>query len=199
MHLSRKAFDVLCLLLSRRPTVVAKEDLFKAVWPDTFVTDANLNVVIGEIRRALGDSAHAPQFIRTAHGVGYAFCSEAADDDAAAHAPVPSTPSRAWLVAGERTFQLSPGENVIGRDMQCHVWLDDAGVSRRHASLRLTASGAVLRDLQSTNGTFVDQGQINGEVTLADGDRIGIGEVELEFREAANEPPATKRISRKGR
>ena len=49
------------------------------IWPDTFVVDANLNVLIGEIRRTLADDAQRPLFIRTVHGIGYAFCAEAAD------------------------------------------------------------------------------------------------------------------------
>jgi DNA-binding winged helix-turn-helix (wHTH) protein len=74
IRLSPKAFDLLCALLARRPDVLSKNDLLSAIWPDTFVVEANLNVVIGEIRRALGDDRQAPRFIRTVHGVGYAFC-----------------------------------------------------------------------------------------------------------------------------
>jgi DNA-binding winged helix-turn-helix (wHTH) protein len=192
VHVSRKAFDVLCLLMARRPRVVSKEELFKAIWPDTYVTEANLNVVIGEIRRALGDNAQAPQFVRTAHGVGYAFCAEAVDLDASS--PAVTSSVRAWLVAGDRTYQLAPGENVIGRDTQCDVWLDDASISRRHAAVRLSVAGAFLRDLQSTNGTFVRRRRVTGEAPLADADRITIGEVELEFRQPAGQQPATKRI-----
>ena len=43
------------------------------------VTDANLNVLIGEIRRALDDAARQPRYVRTVHGVGYAFCGEATE------------------------------------------------------------------------------------------------------------------------
>lgn len=194
IHLSRKAFDVLRLLLARRPTVMSKDDLFREIWPDTFVTDANLNVVIAEIRRALGDSAQAPRFIRTAHGVGYAFCGEASEvagKDATVLPPV-----RAWLTAGERTFLLSPGDNVIGRDPQCDVWLDDAGVSRRHACVRLEGTAAVVSDLQSTNGTFVGSRQVEAPVGIGDGEVIGVGAVQMEFHLATGEQPPTKRIRR---
>ena len=79
IRLSPKAFDLLCALLARRPDVLSKNDLLAAIWPDTFVVEANLNVVIGEIRKALGDDRQAPRFIRTVHGVGYAFCAQAID------------------------------------------------------------------------------------------------------------------------
>jgi DNA-binding winged helix-turn-helix (wHTH) protein len=198
VHLSRKAFDVLCTLVTRRPNVVVKEDLLKEIWPDTFVTDANLNVVIGEIRRAIGDDAHAPRFVRTAHGVGYAFCGEVVDLDGSAPR-ASAEAARAWLVGGHRTFSLSDGDNVIGRDPQCAVWLDDSGVSRRHARLRVSGEdkNVTLQDLQSTNGTFVGRRRVNGEVALTDGDVIKVGTVELEFRAPSESQRATRRIRRR--
>src|SRR5262245_14089792 len=79
VHLSPKAFDLLCLLLARRPNVVGKEELLRQVWPESYVAEANLNVLIGEVRRAIADDAKTPRFIRTIHGVGYAFCATATD------------------------------------------------------------------------------------------------------------------------
>ena len=67
IRLSPKAFDLLFLLVERRPDVITKADLLAAIWPDTYVVEANLNVVVGEIRRALGDDPHAPRFIRTVY------------------------------------------------------------------------------------------------------------------------------------
>ena len=64
----------------RAPAAGGGEDRAQSrLWPDTYVVDANLNVLIGEIRRVLEDSAKQPRFIRTVHGVGYAFCGTAAD------------------------------------------------------------------------------------------------------------------------
>ena len=73
IHLSPKAFAVLCALVAKRPNVVPKADLFGQIWPDVFVVDGNLNVIVGEIRRALDDDPQEPRFIRTVHGVGYKF------------------------------------------------------------------------------------------------------------------------------
>ena len=80
VHLEPKAFELLTLLARRRPAVVTKADLHAHLWPDTFVADANLSNLIAEVREALGDQARKPQFIRTAHGFGYAFCGGAADE-----------------------------------------------------------------------------------------------------------------------
>jgi pSer/pThr/pTyr-binding forkhead associated (FHA) protein len=54
-------------------------------------------------------------------------------------------------------------------------------VSRKHAEIRLRLGRYTLYDLQSTNGTYVN-GRRVAEVVLADGDRLSIGGVELEFR-----------------
>ena len=96
VHLSPKAFAVLSVLLDRRPNVVAKADLFGEIWPDVFVVDGNLNVLVGEIRRALDDDPQSPRFIRTVHGVGYAFCGHATDSERPA--PAEGGPAkRFWL------------------------------------------------------------------------------------------------------
>ena len=67
LHLSPKAFDLLCLLLEHRPKVLEKPDLHAQMWPDTHVVDGSLNVLITEIRRALGDDPSDARFIRTVH------------------------------------------------------------------------------------------------------------------------------------
>ena len=196
IHLSRKAFDLLNLLVSRRPNVVGKEELYRELWPATHVTEANLMVLVGEVRRALGDNAQSPQFIRTAHGVGYAFCGDARD--AADNAPSASR-ARVWLVSDQRTYALSAGDNIIGRDPKCDVWLDDDSVSRRHACVRVDSGvpSATVMDLQSMNGTFVGRRRITSESALRDGDVIKFGSVAVEFRAVGDEPPPTKRIRRR--
>jgi DNA-binding winged helix-turn-helix (wHTH) protein len=199
IHLSPKAFDLLWILLERRPQVLGKAELHTRIWPDTHVGDANLNVLMGEVRKAIADKAERPQFIRTLHGVGYAFCGNAEDlDEPAATAETRKT--RFWLAWRNQTFPLAEGDNIIGRDPQCSVWLDVSGVSRQHARIRIdSAAGTVaLEDLNSTNGTFLRRSQIRERQPLADGDVIEIGSVELRFREwSRDKPRETERIRRK--
>ena len=198
IHLSRKAFDLLSTLLAHRPKVMGKDELQSALWPDSHVDAAGLNVLVGDVRRVLGDDAKRPQFIRTVHGVGYAFCGEGSDIREAP-TPAPGTPTPCWLVWGDRTFRLSDGENVIGRDPRCGIWLDAPRVSRRHASIavNLAQDTVVLSDLGSTNGTFLGRTRVTEPVRLTDGADIKIGTVALKFRQWFPErAPGTRRTKR---
>jgi len=197
VHLSPKAFDLLCTLIESRPKVVEKETLHARIWPDTYVVDANLNVLVSEIRRAIGDKSQQPEFVRTVHGIGYAFCGTAVQVGAAAAAPEALF---CWVSWASRTSSLSEGENVIGRDPRCSVWLDAPGVSRRHAAIRVDSATrrVTLEDLGSTNGTFLRRSRVRTEVALEDGDEIKVGTVVLTIRLwASDKAPHTKRIRRR--
>jgi DNA-binding winged helix-turn-helix (wHTH) protein len=201
IHLPTKAFDLLCTLVERRPAVVPKHELLRLIWPDAFVVEANLNVLVGEIRRALGDDPQHPRYIRTVHGVGYAFCGDAIDDDRG-RTRQPGAGARFWIVWKEHTFVLAEGDNVIGRHPECHIWLDESGVSRRHARIHVDSmtGRVVLEDLHSTNGTCVRLTPIAAPYVLTDGDVLQIGSVELTFRDrAAASSKETERIHRKRR
>src|SRR5262249_9097253 len=79
VHLGPKAFDLLDLLLTRRPRVVSKQQIRDALWPATFVSESTVLTVVTDLRSALGDGARRPRFVRTVRGFGYAFCGEASD------------------------------------------------------------------------------------------------------------------------
>jgi len=72
VHLSRKAFDLLGILIASQPRVVSKSELLERLWPATFVVEGNLSNLVAEVRSALQDDAQNPRFVRTAHGLGYA-------------------------------------------------------------------------------------------------------------------------------
>ena len=199
IRLSPKAFDLLAALIEQRPRVIDKADLHRRIWPDTHVVDANLNVLIAEIRRALEDSPREAKYIRTVHAVGYAFCSEAVEQP---DRPASRTtaPVRFWLVWSERVIVLEKGDHTIGRDPECGVWLDASGVSRRHARISTIRGdeAVLLQDLGSTNGTLVQNVPITGEVRLTDGAEIQIGSVQLKLRIwSEGKSSKTERIPRK--
>ncbi len=74
--LTPKALSLLEYLAARPGRLVKKDELLEAIWPGVFVADGALKVCIREIRRALGDDAHAPRFIETAHRRGYRFVAD---------------------------------------------------------------------------------------------------------------------------
>ena len=191
VRLSKKAFELLRLLIANRDRVVRKAELHAQLWPDTFVIDTNLNVLVAEIRKALSDVARDPRVVRTVHGVGYQFVADLEPADVAAFSALGA---RCWLVVDERRYALARGELTIGRDPDCDVWLDAPGVSRRHARIRTDANGdVVLEDSRSTNGTYVRKERISGPTRLIDGDEIHVGSLVLTFRMAGRSKP-TERV-----
>src|SRR5262245_31472006 len=80
VHLSGKAFELLRLLLERRPAALSKAEIQEHLWPDTFVSEANLPTLVTEIRDAIDDDARQPRFVRTVHGFGYSFSGEVTDE-----------------------------------------------------------------------------------------------------------------------
>jgi DNA-binding winged helix-turn-helix (wHTH) protein len=180
-HLGPKAFELLELLLRHRPNVVTKEAIHDRLWPGTFVSGSTLATVVGEIRAALDDDAGRPRFLRTVHGVGYAFCGEAREEE-------PGEPAAAAgrlsyrLLFEDREIALRPGENLLGRVDEGVVWIESPSVSRRHARIRVEGGQAILEDLGSKNGTFWRGQRISAPVTLSDGDEIRLGKVSLTLR-----------------
>lgn len=68
-----KCFSLLVVLLERHGAVVDKEELFREVWPDTYVTEANLTQNVSSLRKALGERAGDKRYIVTVPGRGYSF------------------------------------------------------------------------------------------------------------------------------
>jgi DNA-binding winged helix-turn-helix (wHTH) protein len=195
VHVSPKAFDLLRLLLDRRPNVVSKIEIHDRVWPGAFVGDANLSVVVAEIRQVLHDDSRQARFIRTVHRVGYAFSGSVAERVAGRGESRPAA-YKCWLVWNDQTLALIEGANIVGRDPRCDVWVDASGVSRRHARIAVGADEVSIEDLQSSNGTFVDGRRLTSPRPLADGDRIELGEAALTFRLWSDEGAKTERIAR---
>jgi hypothetical protein len=88
---------------------------------------------------------------------------------------------RAHVVVRDKRLTVGPSGFVVGRSRGCDLVLDDPGVSRRHAEIRLTEHGWTIRDLGSTNGVFLNRSAIDGAAALRTGDRIELGETEMVF------------------
>jgi TolB-like protein/tetratricopeptide (TPR) repeat protein len=90
-----KAFDVLTYLVEREGLVLDKDELMRAVWPDTFVEENNLSQIISTVRRALGEARGEHRYIATIPGRGYQFV---ADVRAAGAGTSHATPSARSIV-----------------------------------------------------------------------------------------------------
>ena len=180
VHLSPKAFDLLALLARERPAAKSKDDIHHHLWPDTFVSDVNLAVLITEIRDALQDNAHRPIFVRTLHRFGYAFCGSAVETDVA---PLSHSVSDVCcLTWGTSRATLAAGPNTLGREPSADIRIDAAGVSRRHALIVVLDEEVTLEDLGSKNGTFVNGARVTGPTRLGDGTEFQIGSIPITFR-----------------
>lgn len=174
IHLSPKGFELLRLLIEARPRALSKDELIERLWPGAFVSEASLAGLVTEIRRAVREDAREPRHLRTVHGFGYAFSDGGvapADEDAVFR-----------IVWGAREVPLAAGENVLGRDPDCAIPIDDATVSRHHARIVIVGGDAALEDLGSKNGTWLRGRRIETAERLDDGDDVRIGSVPLTFR-----------------
>jgi DNA-binding winged helix-turn-helix (wHTH) protein len=179
-RLGPKGFELLLLLLDQRPNVVPRERIRERLWPGTFISESTLATLVAEVRAALDEDARRPAYLRTVHGVGFAFCGAASEARSTPAPPVDATAYR--LVLKDREVRLHPGENLLGRVENGVVWLESPTVSRRHARLCIEGGHVVLEDLASKNGTFVRGERITAPTALSDGDTFRLGHVEIELR-----------------
>jgi DNA-binding winged helix-turn-helix (wHTH) protein len=176
VHLTPKAYSLLSLLLEERPAAVSRLRIQETLWPAVFVTEGNIDSLVKEIRRAIGDDHGPKALIRTVHGFGYAFDGEVEEDRP------PAARVRHVLVWGLQTFPLAEGENVLGRVREASVWLGHESVSRAHARVTVSGEAAEIVDLGSRNGTFVGGARVGEPVLLRDGDEIALGCVRVAYR-----------------
>jgi DNA-binding winged helix-turn-helix (wHTH) protein len=181
-HLSPQGIDLLRLLIEHRPRALSKREIHKRLWPDASFSEATLSSLVAEVRRALDETAMREGFIRTAHRYGYAFKGEATEVEPVE--PARDDRIRCWIVWSTGQIGLRDGEHVLGREADVSVWLDRPTVSRYHAKIRVSSSGATIEDLGSRNGTYLQGLRLTGSAPLADGDEIVLGSFPVRFRDA---------------
>jgi DNA-binding winged helix-turn-helix (wHTH) protein/tetratricopeptide (TPR) repeat protein len=121
LDLTPQLLDLLVYLLEHAGTLVTKDTLLTALWPDANVTDHALFQAVSELRRAIGDDAHAPRYIKTIARRGYRFIATVAreglsgpPDPVPLHVPAIAAPD-------PRTVAVLDFENISG-DAEC-AWL----------------------------------------------------------------------------
>src|SRR5277367_2236739 len=126
--LSPKAFDLLLILVQRTGQVVAKDDLMKLLWPDTFVEESNLGQHIFQLRKALGERAQDHTYIVTIPGRGYRFVQKVRALPAATEEIVVQSHSRSRMVIEEETLPARPSAQPATR-RRVHPGLWIAGLA----------------------------------------------------------------------
>lgn len=82
-----------------------------------------------------------------------------------------------------RQITLPEGTSTIGRSAAASLQIDGPGMSRLHAEVEVDGACVLLRDLDSANGSYVQEERLNGTRQLRDGDRLRLGSVLLKFYE----------------
>jgi DNA-binding winged helix-turn-helix (wHTH) protein len=192
VRLQEQPFQVLSLLVERAGDLVTRDELRTRLWPGSVFVDFDhgLNKAIAKLRQAIGDMAERPVFVETLERRGYRFLAPVVEVDPSAvrhstNPPADRVTGGMRLTWSGRAISLLSGSNLIGRDVAALVWIDSSDVSRRHAQVTVGADAAVIEDLNSKNGTFLNGQRLGAPTTLSDGDTIRIGPASLAFRSAA--------------
>lgn len=98
----------------------------------------------------------------------------------AAPATSSTNTNRPLLDIDGRRYSLTGETTVVGRGEEADIMVPDSGISREHLKFEVTEYGTILTDLGSTNGTFVEDQQVQ-EVTLVDGNAITIGRTTIMY------------------
>ncbi len=175
--LEPKMYDLLDVLIRRRPAVVTNNELDEFLWPEVYVARTSLTRLVSELRAVLGDTPRDSHIIRTVYKTGYAFCANVITLPAAGAAP--ATIEIIWK---RQALPLPDGEYIAGRDADCSLVIDASTVSRRHARITVVSGTATIEDLDSTNGTFVNGTRICVPTPVAPGNPIALGSEVLQLR-----------------
>jgi DNA-binding winged helix-turn-helix (wHTH) protein len=193
LRLEKMPMEVLILLVQRAGTLVQRSEIQERLWgSDVYVEhDSAINTALRKIRRTLGDDAEHPRFVETVVGKGYRFIAPIESDGSPQAQPSAShgRSSARWqpvfpsysVTRGKQEFILEAGATVFGRDPTAGVYVDHPSVSRRHACVSVGSEGAVLEDLKSRNGTFINGRRIDGPTKIDHGGLIGLGPITLTF------------------
>ena len=178
--ISPKIIDLLLYLAARPSTLVSKDELFKALWPDVAVTDNALTQAISELRQALGDDPVKPTYVQTVARRGYRFI---APVEAIVPRPAFPADARPEETAAVSTVAVLDFENVSGDSSL--AWLA-SGIAEtvsndlRAATLRVIdriqvveAVGRIGRDLAALRAALAIDLAVVGSFQRS-GDRLRI-------------------------
>ena len=166
VKLTPKSLSLLSVLVERAGQVVPKEELFRLVLAETAVSDAALTSCIQELRRALADNAHSPQFIETVHRRGYRFIAPltAGGPAAVAVGPPPDVPE--------------PPPLLVGREAELrrlHDWLALARAGQRQVAFITGGPGSGKTALVEALRTQLGGSALVAPASVSSEVRVGRG------------------------
>jgi len=91
-----------------------------------------------------------------------------------------------------QSYELKVDKTTVGRVEDNTFQIAHASVSSHHCEVLLRGNDVVVKDLNSTNGTFINNNQVAGEAVLKPGQILRLGQVEIRL-ESGTPPPGTKR------
>ena len=212
IKLEKVPMEVLILLVRSAGALVERREIQAALWgADLFVEhDSAINTAIRKVRQALDDDADKPRFVETVVGKGYRFIAPVEihrpDSSTRQNEIEAATPASAlWrrrfpsycVTRGTQEFVLNAGANLLGREPSARVYVDHASVSRSHARISISSEGAILEDLQSRNGTFLNGKRIDEPTEIRHGEVIGLGPITLTFL-VLSAPASTQAVGGSG-
>lgn len=107
-----KEFDLLLLLVRNSGQILDRESLLKALWPNTVVEEANLNVHISALRKALAESSSEPRYIETLPRRGYRFVAPVIQIEEPEKIAVGASGEASALALGHSSSELRPAQSV---------------------------------------------------------------------------------------
>lgn len=193
VRVESRAAAVLGVLIERRGAIVSKDELLSRVWDDRQVSDHSIAVVIGDLRRALGDDARSPSYIETVPKSGYRLVAEPPV------APAGSRPSGrpAKLAAGFAVAAIAVGafalplQDSAGPVVLLETIRNDTG-SAAYDPLAAASGGSVLASLSAHSGIRVTRSPADDPAVRLSGRLVlwsGRPELLLEAQD-----PASKRL-----
>src|SRR5215813_6171854 len=196
-----KTFEVLVYLVLHAGQLVTKEALLDAIWPETAVGEGVLKTSMNELRKTLGETAKAPQWIATVHRRGYRFVAPVTVGESATPTEAPTArtaPPRAPAPAPALPSALEGAPtsvpHLVAREAEVatlHQWLAQALQGERHLGFITGEAGIGKTTLVDT---FV--AQLAGQMPMWIGhgqciEQYGAGEAYLPLLEALGQMGST--------
>ena len=77
----------------------------------------------------------------------------------------------------QRSFRIKRGKCVIGRDAACDLQIPTPSVSRHHCEVVIDGDTVIIRDLNSSNGVFLNEARVKSDIHANPGDRLAVGPI----------------------